>query len=212
MARQLICDPETPNKGREGKLDDIRHCMACNQGCFGGLINIDLRKVGCVHNPAAGHEIELGPETLQPAQQCKKVMVVGGGPAGMKAAEIAARRGHEVTLYEKNHELGGQVRIAAKSPNRAEFEEVTHWLKIQIEKLGVTIKTGVEVTPNMVETEKPDAIVLATGALAVKPFHIQGADQDNVVTTWDIHEGTVPVGQNVLVFYRVAGAGRYRCR
>jgi hypothetical protein len=105
-----------------------------------------------------------------------------------------------VTLYEKKHELGGQVRIAAKSPNRAEFEEVTHWLEIQIGKLGVTIKIGVEVTPDIVAAEEPDAVVIATGASAVKPFHIQGSDQDNVVTTWDIHEGTVSVGDSVLVF------------
>jgi thioredoxin reductase len=199
MARQLICDPETPNKAKEGRQDEIRHCMACNQGCIGGLINLDLRKVGCVHNPVAGHEDELGPETLLPAAKRKKVMVVGGGPAGMKAAEIATRRGHQVTLFEKDHEMGGQIRIAAKSPNRAEFEEVTHWLKIQVERLGVTIKTGIEVTPDIVTAEKPDAVVIATGASATKPFHIQGSNQDNVLTTWDINLGE-PVGENVLVF------------
>lgn len=200
MARQLICDPETPNKAREGRLDDIRHCMACNQGCFGGLININLRRVGCVQNPAAGYETDLAPQTLRQAEKRKNVMVVGGGPAGMKAAEIAARRGHQVTLYERESELGGQVHIAAKGPNRAEFEEVTHWLKIQVEKLGVTIKSGIEVTPELVEAEKPDAVVIATGARAAKPFHIPGADQDTVVTTWDVHEGTAAVGDKVIVF------------
>ncbi len=200
MARQLICDPETPNKGREGRLDDIRHCMACNQGCFGGLINLDLRKVGCVHNPAAGYEEELSPLSLRRATKTKKVMVIGGGPAGMKAAEIAARRGHTVTLYERREKLGGQVRIAAKAPNHAEFEEVTHWLHLQIEKLGVAIKTGVNVTLDMVETEKPDAVVIATGASAVKPYHVPGAEQESVITTWDVHEGTASVGQNCLIF------------
>ncbi|MAF85943.1 MAG: hypothetical protein CL875_05650 [Dehalococcoidales bacterium] len=109
MMRQLLCDPETPKKAVDGRLDDIRHCMACNQGCLGGVINMHVRHVGCVHNPAAGREKELGIGTLKESKRRKKVMVVGGGPAGMKAAEIAARRKHEVVVYEKDAKLGGQV-------------------------------------------------------------------------------------------------------
>jgi mycofactocin system FadH/OYE family oxidoreductase 2 len=199
MARQLLCDPETPNKAREGKLDDIRHCMACDQGCFGGLTNPFLRHIGCVHNPAAGFEKELGIGTLKPAAVAKKVIVVGGGPAGMKAAEIAARRGHRVTLFEKNSELGGQVNLAQKGPFREEFGEVTHWLQIQLEKLGVEIKRNVDVTLAIVEALNPDAVVIATGATAVKPPFLPGASQDNVVTTWEVLAGNANIGQNVLV-------------
>ena len=200
MARQLLCDPETPNKAREGRLDDIRHCMACNQGCFGGLYNPNVRHVGCVQNPSAGHEHEQSLHPFSPTTNQKAVVIVGGGPAGMKAAETAARRGHRVTLYEKNHETGGQVRIAAKAPHHAEFEEVTHWLTIQIKKLGVTVKTGVEATPDLVLAEQPDAVVVATGASFFKPLYIEGTNQNNVITVEDVHQGLIPVGDNVLIF------------
>lgn len=201
MMRQLLCDPETPKKAMEGRLDDIRHCMACNQGCLGGVINMHVRHVGCVHNPAAGREKELGMGTLKEAKRRKKVMVIGGGPAGMKAAEIAARRKHEVTVYEKDARLGGQVKVAEKALTRAEFGEVTHWLEVQLDKLKVKVIRNVTVTPDTVETEKPDAVVLATGSSMVKPFYIPGADQGNVFTAVEVLEGMARVGQKVLVYY-----------
>ena len=106
MCRQLICDPETPNKALEGRLDDIRHCVACSEGC--GMVTTQ-EGVVCVHNPAAGREKRLGIGTLTKTGQKKKILVAGAGIAGLKTAEIAARRGHQVSVYEKGPQAGGQM-------------------------------------------------------------------------------------------------------
>ncbi|MFC1990966.1 FAD-dependent oxidoreductase [Chloroflexota bacterium] len=172
--------------------------MACNQGCFGNLYVSGY--VRCVHNPAASNEKDLGMGTVRMAELKKKVIVVGGGPAGMKVAEIAARRGHQVTIYEKDVEVGGQVRLLQKGPKKEDFGEITHWLEIQLGKLGVNIITNVEATPQTIESEKPDVVVIATGARLAKPPSILGAEQDNVITTWDVLRGNAEIGQTVLVY------------
>jgi len=115
MTRAQIADPDLANKVREGRLEDIRPCLACNDGCWGRIYGGFFC---CTHNPAAGRERRLGNGTLLPAENKKKVMVIGGGPGGLKATEIAARRGHRVSLYEKRGELGGQVKIAVKGAGR----------------------------------------------------------------------------------------------
>lgn len=128
------------------------------------------------------------------------MVVVGGGPGGMKVAEIAARRGHEVILYESDAELGGQVKLAEKGPSRADIGEVTHWLGVQIKKLGVKVRTGVAATAEVVEAEKPDVVVIATGARPVRPGNIAGSEQGNVFTPWEVMAGTAEVGQKVIVY------------
>jgi mycofactocin system FadH/OYE family oxidoreductase 2 len=196
MCRQLICDPELPNKAREGRPEDIRACIACNQGCLENVFR--LQPSTCVHNPAAGREKELGMDTIKPAAVKKKVVVVGGGPAGMKAAEIAALRGHKVVLYEARSELGGQVNIASKGANRSEIGDVARYLIHQLEKHRVEVKLGVEATPQAVVAENPDAVVIATGCIPLVS-DVPGAKQDNVVTAWDVLEGKAKVGENVVV-------------
>ena len=134
-ARQFICDPETANKAMEGRLDDIRHCIACNDGCI--FQCIQTKPIHCIQYPATGREEKLGIGTLQKTTSPKKIMVIGGGVAGMKFAEIAAKRGHQVTLYEKSNRLGGQINLAERLPYRDEIGEVTRYIKIQLQKLNV---------------------------------------------------------------------------
>jgi len=196
MARGLVSDPELPKKAREGRLDEIRNCICCNEGCIGRIWH--HLPMGCVQNPAVGYERELGIGTMKPAGVRKKVMVIGGGPAGLKAAEVAAERGHQVTVYEKSNELGGQVLIAAKAPKRELLAScVTHLAK-QFGRLGVEAKLGVEVTPEMVEREKPDAVVVATGSIPELP-PIPGADGGNVYNTWQVLNEEVDVGNKVVI-------------
>jgi NADPH-dependent 2,4-dienoyl-CoA reductase/sulfur reductase-like enzyme len=164
--------------------------------------------LACVQNPAAGREKRLGIGTLKPATTKKKVLVIGGGPAGLKAAEIAAQRGHKVILYEKESELGGQVRLAAKTSIQQEFGEITRYLIYQVTKLGVKINLGQEATLETTLAENPDAVVVATGCQPVRTQFVRrqlseeiipGVDQDNVVSVWDVLEGRVKVGQNVVI-------------
>ena len=199
MCRGLIADPEFPNKAREGRLDDIRKCIAYHEVCQGR--NAKRRQITCVYNPAAGREKELGIGTLRPANVKKNVVVIGGGPAGLKAAEVAARRGHRVTLYEKSGQLGGQINLAVRLPNRDHMEEIIFHLVHQVEKLGVEIRTGVGVTPAMVTSGSPDCVVVATGGLPFIP-RIPGVDQGNVVTYFDVARDQGAKGDSVLIYDR----------
>ena len=197
MARGLIADAEFPNKAREGRLNDIRKCIGYHEVCQGR--NLRQRPITCVHNPAAGREKELGMGTLRPAPVKKKVMVIGGGPAGLKLAEVAALRGHQVTLYEKAEELGGQNNLAKRLPHREHLEEITDHVAGQLEKLGVEVRLGTEVTPEMVQASGADAVVVATGSLPMIPS-IPGADQENVVTYWDVARDQGARGDTILIY------------
>ncbi len=219
MTRALIADPELPLKAREGRLDDIRHCTGCMY-CVGRLyVN---QPVACLHNPAAGREKWLGAGTLLPAERRKRVAVIGGGPGGLKAAEVAARRGHSVTLYEKEPELGGQVRLAARAPTRADIEEVVRYLIVQCRKLGVDLQTGREAGPEELAANGADAVVVATGCRPKRTFfspmrleevEVPGANGPNVLTAWDVFEGAETGGRVVVIdqdgHWRAAGAAEY---
>jgi 2,4-dienoyl-CoA reductase-like NADH-dependent reductase (Old Yellow Enzyme family) len=151
MARALICDPEWPNKAREGRVDEIRKCIACVQSCDGHFLK--RMPITCTLNPEAGREKELA--TIVPAATKKKVMVIGGGAAGLEAARVAALRGHQVTLYEKGKELGGQLNIAAKIPKREDFAEVPRYYTYQMKHLGVEVVLETMVTAEMVRRGTP---------------------------------------------------------
>ncbi|WBW97265.1 oxidoreductase [Oceanirhabdus sp. W0125-5] len=193
MGRASLADPHLPNKAKEGKLEEITRCIGCLQGCAGR--NVKQLPVQCLVNPMTGNESEF---KLEEAEDKKKVLIAGGGVAGMEAAIVAAKRGHEVHLYEKNKKLGGQWILAAVPPSKEELNTLTVWQKTQLNKLGVNINLNTALTEEIVEDMKPDTVIVATGA---KPFvpNIPGKDQENVVIANDVLAGLKEVGTNVVV-------------
>jgi len=198
MARQLAADPEWPVKAAEGRFSDIVPCIGCNV-CLERLGNTVSR---CSVNAALGRERDF---RVIPTAQHQRVLVVGGGPAGMEAARVATLRGHSVSLYEKQDTLGGQLILSSKPPYKDDITKFNEYLKNQIEKLGVEVRLGVEVTPDIVAEAEPDVVIVATGALPSLP-DIPGIDGRNVVTAWDVLVGR-EVGENVVV----VGGGMVGC-
>ena len=196
MCRALICDPYLPKKAEEGRLEDLRYCIACNQGCIG---RIGMNKsVGCVQNPAIGREKEWGEGTLKPAPVKKKVVVVGGGPGGMWAAKMAGRRGHDVTLYERNDVLGGQALTAMKGAGRDEFGVIVRNEKEQVDKAGVKVELNTEATAATVLGTGADTVIIATGSKP-KAFPVGGADGPGVCNVWQVLNGEAELGQKVCL-------------
>jgi len=196
MARSFLADPEWPRKARQGRVEDIRRCVSCGECLYqkGGKFTWPH---GCSVNAVFAREREW--TQLEPASEKKKVMVIGGGPAGMEVARIASLRGHAVTLYDRGKELGGQLLLAAAPPGKRRLLWIRDYLATQLEKQGVKVNLGVDVTPEMIDSEGPDAVVLATGAIPKEPDFIDTSDQ-RVVSSWDILGGQVePVAQKVVV-------------
>jgi len=194
FGRQFLADPDFLIKAREGRVEDIRVCLACNQGCIERLI-LGEGNIRCAINPETGQET-IYPEG--PAANPKNVWVIGGGPAGLTAAFEAARLGHAVTLYESADGLGGQLQYARKPPHKAAYGEWIDWLIGQVKKAGVTVKTGTEVTESMLREGKPGAVILATGGEKISP-EIAGIDGPQVCDAWQILSGAVKPGKNALV-------------
>ncbi len=194
MNRAMICDPQMGIKAQSGRLDDIRACIGCNQACIGrahkGL------GISCIQHPESGRELEF--TQVIPTTSAKKIAVVGGGPAGMKAAAVASARGHQVTLFEAEKQLGGQAKLAQRLPGRAEFGGIIENLEKEMVAAGVTIVTGQVVDRAFVENFSPDSLILATGA---KPFvpPLEGLDQPSVFTAWELLEGRANVGSSVVI-------------
>jgi 2,4-dienoyl-CoA reductase-like NADH-dependent reductase (Old Yellow Enzyme family)/thioredoxin reductase len=195
MTRALICDPDMPNKAAHGAPEDIRACIACNQACIGHFHK--GFPISCIQNPVSGRELRFG--RLSPASRRKKVMVIGGGPAGMKAAVIAAERGHHATLYEAERRLGGQALLAQMLPGRAEFGGLITNLQRELELAGVQIHRSARVDRAAVLAAAPDVVLIATGAKPYRPeFPREGALQ--ILDAWQVlrGEGTA-IGQSVVV-------------
>lgn len=162
MARQLIADPETPNKLMQGRGDLVRMCIACNDGC---IYQVQQEKgIRCIHNPGAGREATMSERLVTVSHTPKRVLIAGGGPAGLKAAEIAARRGHNVTLFERQKRLGGLVNLAAVQPEHDSIGEVTAYLEAMVPELGVTVHLGRQATKENILAERPDVVIVATGS------------------------------------------------
>jgi NADPH-dependent glutamate synthase beta subunit-like oxidoreductase len=190
-----MADPDLPAKVHEGRLDDVRPCITCMQGCTDRTwAQLDLT---CLVNPAAGREREWA--SLKPAGLKKRVLVVGGGPAGMEAARIAALRGHDVTLWEASDRLGGATLLAAMPPRREEFGDLPRWLAGQMPKAGVKVALNHLADSDSVKNFAPDVLVAATGARIEIPEHIPGWNLPHVTTVRELLSGQKKAGERVLV-------------
>lgn len=196
MNRALIADPHMPNKAQANQLDDIRQCMGYNEGCIDRIYT--GRGVTCVQNPVIGRETRWADLTMTTGSR-KKVVVVGGGAAGLEAARVARIRGHQVVLFEKSGELGGQTLIARRAPGRQDFDGATRWSSLQCQKLGVDIRLHVTAGTEAILAASPDVVILATGATARRP-ELDGITQHVVVSAWDVLLGNATdLGEVVLV-------------
>ncbi|MFJ3116067.1 FAD-dependent oxidoreductase [Pseudomonas protegens] len=194
MTRALICDPQMPNKSERGNAEDVRACIACNQACIGhfhkGL------PISCIQHPETGRELLYGQP--KPSARGKRIMVVGGGPAGMKAAAVAAQRGHRVTLYEASAQLGGQIQLAQLLPRRSEFGGASTNLQREMQLAGVEVVRNTRVDRALIERENPDHVIIATGAQPYWPNFERGGDLQ-VVDAWQVLRDEVQLGRSVVV-------------
>lgn len=193
FGRPLIADPELPQKAKEGRLDDIKPCISCCE-CVRNVVEKDLPLV-CTMNPVAGKE---GTLRVEPVKDPLNILVIGGGPAGLEVALSSAKRGHQVTLFEKNKELGGQLLIAKQPPGKSELNKVVQYYEKQLKKYLVNMVLGREVTTETIEDLKPDVVILATGSRPLISY-IPGIDQNNVVYAQDVLVGKVEVGENIAI-------------
>ena len=195
LVRGMIADPMFAAKAEAGRVDDIRSCIACNQACIGH--RLQYHAVSCIQHPETGRELAFA-HVKPPARGRRTVWVVGGGPAGMKAAAVLAERGHEVTLYEGSDRLGGQALLAQSLPGRAEFGGLVNNLAREMELAGARVELGVTVTADVIRDADPDAAVIATGGQPYRPA-VEGEDEAHVVESWSVIRGEANVGSSVLV-------------
>ncbi len=207
LCRSAFADPEWPHKASQGLVEDICPCISCLE-CHhgaGGRVRYGHSAARCAVNANWGRDrdfVELKPASLQ-----KRVIIIGGGPAGMEAARVAALRGHKVTLYEKQSELGGQLLVASKPPGKDKLLWFRDYLVTQLKKLKVKVELGMEVTPALVQSLKPDAVVIATGSEPNMP-KIPGINSRKVVTYRDILTGKVEPEANKII---IVGGGIVGC-
>ena len=195
MVRGLIADPLFPQKAREGRPDDIRACIACNQACVGHRLQYHV--VSCIQHPETGRELEADHVKTR-TDAPRRVAVIGGGPAGMKAAAVAAERGHDVTLYESSARLGGQALLAQALPGREEFGGIVTNLTREMELAGVRIKRNRTMSRSDIVGLGVDAVIVATGGLPRWP-EMEGGEGSHIVDAWAVIRGEANVGGSVLI-------------
>lgn len=191
IGRGLVCDAHFVEKYAQGRRAEIRQCIACLQGCYERLAR--EQPMTCIYNPFVGRE----GQPIEPAEHPKRVWIVGAGPAGLEAARVAGRRGHQVTLWDANGRLGGQVPLAATPPGKQEFNQIVRYYQAVLDKLPVRIELNHRVTAAEIQTQAPDAVVLATGSRSLT-LPLPGLDQNNVVSAREILSGA-PCGRQAVV-------------
>ena len=207
MVRAMIADPDLVKKTLAGRAEDVRPCIGCNQGCVGGILTA-AQRILCTVNPAVGYERTLSEDLITKTAAPKKVVVVGGGAAGMEAARLAALSGHKVVLFEAQKRLGGVLNIARLAPKQQGIADIAYWLEQEIYRLGVEVRLSTFAEAQEVLAEAPDAVIVATGSLprmdgvqAWNPgFPAQAVDQVHVYSSHDIFD--VPrerLGRSALV-------------
>ena len=201
LGRALLADPEWPNKVKKGRLEDIRPCIGCHEGCLKRVF--DVKYLSCAVNPATGMEREF---TIKPAEKKKTVLVVGGGASGMEAARVTALRGHKVTLWEKGDALGGNLIPASVPDFKQDYRKLINFLSTQIKKLGVTLELAKEATTELILEMKPDVVFIATGSTSIVP-EIPGVGKKMVVIAVDLLLGKQEAGKSVVV----VGGGLIGC-
>ena len=201
LGRALLADPEWPNKVKKGRLEDIRPCIGCHEGCLKRVF--DVKYLSCAVNPATGMEREF---TIKPAEKKKSVLVVGGGASGMEAARVTALGGHKVTLWEKGDALGGNLIPASIPDFKQDYRRLINFLSTQIKKLDVTIELAKEATTELILEMKPDVVFIATGSTSIVP-EIPGVGKKMVVTAVDLLLGKREAGKSVVV----VGGGLIGC-
>ncbi|HEV8282636.1 MAG TPA: FAD-dependent oxidoreductase [Candidatus Limnocylindrales bacterium] len=206
IVRGQIADPHLVAKARDDRADEVRPCISCNQLCWGRRSRDYW--ISCLVNPSAGREFEWGGEPLPPTSAARDVLVVGGGPAGLEAARVAAERGHRVTLVERGDHLGGQFRLAARQPSREQIGELLAWYERTLGRLGVDVRLGLELDASGVAAIVADAVVVATGARPARagfqraaPMvdRLPGVDAEDVFAIHDVLDGVPLPGSRVIV-------------
>jgi 2,4-dienoyl-CoA reductase-like NADH-dependent reductase (Old Yellow Enzyme family)/pyruvate/2-oxoglutarate dehydrogenase complex dihydrolipoamide dehydrogenase (E3) component len=207
MVRAHIADPDLVRKTREGRALEVRPCIGCNQGCIGRTSGLDAR-LGCVVNPAIGRENTLSEKLISTTSRPRKVLVVGGGPAGLEAARTARLRGHDVTLHEAFPDLGGNLIAAARGPKMQGIDDIREWLEQEVRRLGVVVHTGSYLDIDDIVAAEPDAVVLATGgennrdgrSISDPGTPTVGIDLSHVITPVELFTEPRELGNQVLVF------------